>query len=66
MTTLALSVATAVVCLVVGFLLGDARGVRQANGILDANMRELFKAIGDDKPVPVEGEEVEPHRPTLH
>ncbi|MBN9241918.1 MAG: hypothetical protein J0I98_03910 [Mesorhizobium sp.] len=49
-----------------GFVLGDRRGVKQANEILDANMRELFKAIRDDKPVPVEGEEVEPHRPTIH
>lgn len=50
----------------VGFVLGDRRGVKQANEILDANMRELFKAIGDEKPGPVEGEEVEPHRPTIH
>lgn len=49
-----------------GFVLGDRRGVKQANEILDANMRELFKAIGDDKPGLVEGEEVEPHRPTIH
>ncbi|MBI1238275.1 MAG: hypothetical protein GC199_02925 [Alphaproteobacteria bacterium] len=49
-----------------GFVLGDRRGVKQANEILDANMRELFKSIGDDKPGPVEGEEVEPHQPTIH
>lgn len=49
-----------------GFVLGDRRGVKQANEILDANMRELFKAIGEDKPVAVEGEEVEPPRPTIH
>jgi hypothetical protein len=29
-------------------------------------MRELFKAIGEDKPDPIDGEEVEPHRPTIH
>lgn len=49
-----------------GFVLGDRRGVKQANEILDANMRELFKAIGVEKPESVEGEEVEPHRPTMH
>lgn len=65
MTTLALFVATGVVCFVVGFLIGDARGVREANRILDANMRELFKAIGDERPLPAD-DDAEPHRPTVH
>ncbi len=49
-----------------GFVLGDRRGVKLANQILDANMRELFKAIGDERPMPVESEDAEPPRPTLH
>ena len=49
-----------------GLVLGDRRGVKQANQILDANMRELFKAIGDERPMPVESEDAELHRPTLH
>lgn len=61
----ALFIATAVVCFVVGFLIGDARGVREANRILDANQRELFKAIADDRPVQVD-DDAEPLRPVLH
>lgn len=64
MTTAALFLAVAVVCLVVGFLVGENRAVKQANGILDANMRELFKAIGDDTALPVEDETED--RPTVH
>lgn len=63
MITLAL---TAALAFAFGFILGDRRGVKQANQILDANMRDLFKAIGDEKPMPVESEDAEPHRPTLH
>lgn len=48
-----------------GFVLGDRRGAKQANEILDANMRELFKAIGDDRPVP-EDDDAGPQRPTMH
>lgn len=59
-------VLTAALAFAFGFVLGDWRGVKQANQILDANMRDLFKAIGDDKPGPVENEEVEPRRPTIH
>jgi hypothetical protein len=33
----------------IGFLLGDRRGVKQANAILDANWRELMKSIREDK-----------------
>jgi len=65
MTTLALCIAVGLVCLVVGFLIGDARGVREANRILDANQRELLRAISDDRPVPVD-DDAEPQRPTVH
>lgn len=65
MTMFALFIATAFVCLVVGFLLGDARGVRQTNAILDGNMKELFKAIGEERPVQVD-DDTEPQRPVLH
>ena len=50
---------------VIGFLLGDRRGVKQANAILDANMRDLFKAISDDRAMPVDGDREE-DRPTIH
>lgn len=51
--------------LMIGFLLGDRRGVKQANAMLDGNMRELFKAIGDERTMPAE-DEPEDRRPTLH
>ncbi|MGB3831206.1 MAG: hypothetical protein WA975_05000 [Mesorhizobium sp.] len=51
---------------VIGFLLGDRRGVKQANAILDANMRELFKAINDERTIPVDAEEATPSRPSVH
>ncbi|WP_353646536.1 hypothetical protein [Mesorhizobium sp. WSM2239] len=51
-----------------GFLLGDRRGVRQCNAILDENWRELMKAIRDE-PLPspnLDGEEARPAAPTVH
>lgn len=47
-----------------GFLLGDRRGVKQANEVLDANNRVLLQAIGDSVKAPVEGEDEQ--RPILH
>ncbi|MFI0844474.1 hypothetical protein [Mesorhizobium sp. IMUNJ 23232] len=47
-----------------GFLLGDRRGVKQANEVLDANNRVLLQAIGDSVRAPVDGEEEQ--RPMLH
>jgi hypothetical protein len=57
---------TAAVAFVIGFLAGDRRGVREANAILDANMRELFKAIGDDRQVRVDGDEEQRKSFPLH
>ncbi|TKD40630.1 MAG: hypothetical protein E5W98_20565 [Mesorhizobium sp.] len=43
---------------VIGFLLGDRRGVKQCNAILDENWRELMKSIREDGlPQPAEHEE---------
>ncbi|UVC12888.1 hypothetical protein [Mesorhizobium onobrychidis] len=43
---------------VIGFLLGDRRGVKQCNAILDENWRELMKSIREDGlPQPAEREE---------
>lgn len=64
MTTLAL-IAAFVATFVIGFLLGDRRGVKQANAILDANMRDLFKAITDERTMPVDDDR-EGDRPTVH
>jgi len=66
MTTVMLtgSVAT----FMIGFLLGDRRGVLHANAILDANWRELMKSIREDRsgfPPDTECEDDTP-RPTLH
>ncbi|MDQ0318768.1 hypothetical protein QO002_000906 [Pararhizobium capsulatum DSM 1112] len=57
---------TAGIAFAFGFLLGDLRGVKQANIILDQNLRDLFKVIGDDRPMPTDSEDSEPMRPTLH
>ncbi|WP_442578208.1 hypothetical protein ACSBOB_22020 [Mesorhizobium sp. ASY16-5R] len=47
-----------------GFLLGDRRGVKQANVILDENNRLLLAAMHDAVRAPVEGEDEQ--RPVLH
>jgi hypothetical protein len=60
MTTLAL---VGVAAFAFGFLLGDRRGVKQANEVLDHNNRVLLDAIGDSVREPVEGED---ERPVLH
>ncbi|MFI0847773.1 hypothetical protein [Mesorhizobium sp. IMUNJ 23232] len=46
-----------------GFLLGDRRGVKQANIILDQNNKLLLAAMHDADRAPVDGEE---ERPVLH
>jgi len=48
-----------------GFLIGELRAVREANSILDANMKELFRAISDTPEKPPDSEDVEV-RPSLH
>lgn len=48
----------------IGFLLGDRRGVKQANEILDENMKVLLNAITDERTIPVD--ELEGDRPTVH
>lgn len=61
MTTVALILAA----FVIGFLLGDRRGVKQANEILDHNMRVILSTMQGEPAVPVEDEEGE-RRSTLH
>ena len=62
MTYLAIAVAI-VIAFAFGFLLGDRRGVRQANEVLDHNNRVLLQAIGDSVKAPVDSEE---EQPVLH
>lgn len=63
MTTLTIA-AGIVLAFCFGFLLGDRRGVRQANEVLDHNNRVLLQAIGDSVRAPVDGEDEQ--RPVLH
>jgi hypothetical protein len=51
-----------------GFLLGDRRGARQCNAVLEENWRELMNVIKEEpQPSPnLDGEEDRPARPTLH
>jgi hypothetical protein len=65
MTYFALSIGT-VAAFVVGFLLGDRRGVKQANAILDENMKILLEAMRDDKAGFPSDSEGEDDRPTVH
>lgn len=58
-----LAAAGIVLAFAFGFLLGDRRGVKQANEVLDHNNRVLLQAIGDSVKAPVDGEE---DRPVLH
>ncbi|RWC90051.1 MAG: hypothetical protein EOS32_28800 [Mesorhizobium sp.] len=52
---------------IIGFLLGDRRGVKQANAILDHNNRALLDAMREDKTgFPSDGDEEDTARPTLH
>jgi hypothetical protein len=51
---------------VMGFLLGDRRGVKQANAILADCQTELFKAIHEDKTGFPSDAAKEDARPTVH
>lgn len=64
MTYLAIAAAI-VTAFAFGFLLGDRRGVKQANEVLDHNNRVLLEAIGDSVREPVDRED-EGQRPVLH
>ena len=64
MTTLALIAAFAAT-FVIGFLVGDRRGVRQCNGILDDHWRELMLSIREERGLPAEPENEE-ERATIH
>ncbi|RWB77478.1 MAG: hypothetical protein EOQ50_05320 [Mesorhizobium sp.] len=65
MTTLILTGSAAT--FMIGFLLGDRRGVKQANAMLDANWRELMKSIRDDKTgFPSDADEDDTAPRTLH
>ncbi|MEQ1955216.1 hypothetical protein [Mesorhizobium sp. CN2-181] len=63
MTYLAIA-AGIVLAFAFGFLLGDRRGVQQANEGLDHNNRVLLQAISDSVRAPAEGEEE--RRTVLH
>jgi hypothetical protein len=60
MTTALLSAAA----FVIGFLLGDRRGVRECNAILDEHWRDMMQAIREDRHL--DCEEGETDRPTVH
>lgn len=65
MTTLALTGSAAT--FMIGFLLGDRRGVMHANAMLEANWRELLKSLREDKTgFPSDSDEDGTARPTLH
>jgi hypothetical protein len=49
----------------IGFLLGDRRGVKQANTILDENMRVVMSAISEAAPIP-DAVDDDPAHPTVH
>lgn len=49
----------------IGYLLGDRRGVKEANAILDENQRVLFAAMAEPPPLAADILEVQP-RPTVH
>lgn len=54
---------TAAVSVVIGFLIGDRRGVREANEVLAHNNKVLLEAIGESVKAPVEDEG---QRPVMH
>ncbi|MEQ1953610.1 hypothetical protein [Mesorhizobium sp. CN2-181] len=55
--TYALFTAGIVIAFCFGFLLGDRRGVMQANIILDQNNKLLLEAMHDAVRAPVDGED---------
>ena len=52
------------IAIVIGFLLGDRRGLKQANEVLEHNNRVLLQAIGDEQPV-CPDDDAEPAPPTV-
>jgi hypothetical protein len=67
MTYFDVSIALGIVAsFVIGFLLGYRRGVKQANAILDENMKILLEAMRDDKTGFSSDSEGEDDRPTVH
>jgi hypothetical protein len=67
MTYFDVSIALGIVAsFVIGFLLGDRRGVKQANAILDENMKILLEAMRDDKTGFSSDSEGEDDRQTVH
>jgi hypothetical protein len=63
-----LTLASIGTALLVGFLFGERRAVKQANAILDENWRELMKSIREDRTgFPTDADiEDETARSTLH
>ncbi|MFI0849251.1 hypothetical protein [Mesorhizobium sp. IMUNJ 23232] len=55
-----------VIAFAFGFVLGDRRGVRQANEVLDHNNRVLLQAIGGSVRAPVDDESVVRKSVPLH
>ena len=52
---------------IIGYLLGDRRGVRECNAILDHNTKALLKVIGEPVTMPTSVDtDDEPKRPTIH
>lgn len=52
-----------------GFLLGDRRGVKQCNAILDDHLQTFLKGMMDDKPLSspnLDSDEDRPAAPTVH
>lgn len=69
MTTVLVAIAAFAAVFVIGFLLGDRRGVKQCNAILDENWRELLEAIREDKsgfPSDADGDERVSESATIH
>ncbi len=63
--TLVYLVLTTGAAFVIGYLLGDRRGVREANEVLAHNNRVLLEAMSESVKGHVEGEDEAP-RPALH
>ncbi|HEV2898826.1 MAG TPA: hypothetical protein VGX71_13520 [Pseudaminobacter sp.] len=63
--TVALALCGLAAAFVIGFLLGDRRGVKQCNAILDENMRVVMKAIQEPR-FELDGNENETAAHTVH
>ena len=66
MTALILTAAVAAASFTIGLLYGDLRAVKQCNEILDANMKELFAAIREDRDNFPSDDAEDDSRPTVH